>query len=394
MPEFYGKILRPPKLPSYRDPTKPMYSRLKTYDNVTTVEYQSVLFGWIGLHDDIVQVDNYICTDYINKTNAEKVICKSLGYQDGYSFCKMGTGRTCIRVWNNHQGCPTGNETDISQCFASINTGTVEETLEISCGENQTCLRSRKCQFPSVCNASGECECSFGYSFNGSTCADIDECQNYPTNACDFAEICVNVPGTYFCRVAIPGRDNISSFSIGASNATADIVVLTQITIISGNLSVVRTSGSLNISASGNLNLSSGISLFVGNGSTIEGTLTISGNSVLNVLNCLNISEGTLVYTKTQNMAKAFIYSDCLIGPFKHVPVDPCVQVVYTSNSVEIFFSVTECSSNSWKSWYTAVIVIGGGLILVGGVIFVFKCGAIKKHVLPFSERRRLEIKP
>lgn len=100
----------------------------------------------------------------------------------------------------------------------------------------------------------------------------------------------------------------------------------------------------------------------------------------------MNISSGILQFANEGNSGETVIQADCIIGKFE-IP-DPCVKVTYSQNSVEIFFAGKQCETQ-WKSWYTALIAVGGVLILaIIATIIIFKCSALKKNVLPFSGRK------
>lgn len=73
----------------------------------------------------------------------------------------------------------------------------------------------------------------------------------------------MNLIGSYFCRMVIPGIDNLlNSFLVNSSNTTTDIIILSPVTFAPtvGNVEI-RTSGSLNISHEGILYLGPGVSL-------------------------------------------------------------------------------------------------------------------------------------
>src|SRR5258705_460156 len=55
------------------------------------------------------------------------------------------------------------------------------------------------CGAHAACNTtSGDCECATGFTGDGTTCADVDECVAEPFT-CDPNAACVNAPGGYGC---------------------------------------------------------------------------------------------------------------------------------------------------------------------------------------------------
>ncbi|XP_073491174.1 uncharacterized protein [Aquarana catesbeiana] len=66
----------------------------------------------------------------------------------------------------------------------------------------------------------GECTCKEGFSGNGITCNDIDECQDHYTNNC-IGGSCVNTIGSYTCN-CFPGFKYISEFGCADIDECAD----------------------------------------------------------------------------------------------------------------------------------------------------------------------------
>ena len=60
---------------------------------------------------------------------------------------------------------------------------------------------SGKCDINATCTdsiGSFTCECNGGYTGDGLSCTDVDECARSPS-VCDVNAKCENVPGTYEC---------------------------------------------------------------------------------------------------------------------------------------------------------------------------------------------------
>ena len=89
------------------------------------------------------------------------------------------------------------------------------------CADADECLlNSHHCLPPASCiNTPGSyrCECPslVGWSFDGSTCNDTDECQ-YP-NVCDPQATCINFPGGFNCSCNLGWRGQ------GAHSICSDI---------------------------------------------------------------------------------------------------------------------------------------------------------------------------
>ncbi|XP_058949574.2 mucin-like protein isoform X2 [Pocillopora verrucosa] len=80
----------------------------------------------------------------------------------------------------------------------------------------QPCYAGVACiDLPAPANSSGyKCgPCPSGYTGNGAQCADIDECQNKSGINCD--QLCVNLPGSYFC-------DCNNGYKLNADGGTCD----------------------------------------------------------------------------------------------------------------------------------------------------------------------------
>ncbi|XP_028410708.1 uncharacterized protein LOC114533393 isoform X3 [Dendronephthya gigantea] len=66
---------------------------------------------------------------------------------------------------------------------------------ECESGTNYTCQKGASCIST---DGSFNCVCNIGYTYNGVTCADIDEC-TFKHDVCGNSRICLNNPGSYSC---------------------------------------------------------------------------------------------------------------------------------------------------------------------------------------------------
>ncbi|KAF6024532.1 NID2 [Bugula neritina] len=62
----------------------------------------------------------------------------------------------------------------------------------------RTCSEHATCQFASRFFAS--CQCNPGFTGDGETCTDIDECLTKDTNNCHQNAVCINTEGSYRCE--------------------------------------------------------------------------------------------------------------------------------------------------------------------------------------------------
>ncbi|HRI07888.1 MAG TPA: calcium-binding EGF-like domain-containing protein [Nannocystaceae bacterium] len=88
----------------------------------------------------------------------------------------------------------TGSGTDASTSGGSSGGSSSEGTGTTSALD--PCLA---CDANSDCSADGDCTCKDGFSGDGKSCADVDECES-GQNSCDADATCTNEPGSYTCK--------------------------------------------------------------------------------------------------------------------------------------------------------------------------------------------------
>ncbi|KAH9524463.1 hypothetical protein Btru_054653, partial [Bulinus truncatus] len=137
---------------------------------------------------------------------------------NGHGTCNSTTGCVCDKHWTGpnctidvdecltYHPCPSGQicNNTIGSYICSCPPGTqlvdgncqdcTENFYGLSCALHCSCLNHQKCN-----KLDGNCSCMEGWT--GQTCdIDVDECSN-GSHSCNYSahEICVNIPGGFFC---------------------------------------------------------------------------------------------------------------------------------------------------------------------------------------------------
>ena len=88
----------------------------------------------------------------------------------------------------------------------------LSELVLVDIDTNECALDLDTCIENAVCTntiGSYTCDCVDGYSGDGTSCEDIDECDpGNPVPACDANEACTNLPGSYACS-CVPGFEDV-----------------------------------------------------------------------------------------------------------------------------------------------------------------------------------------
>lgn len=155
---------------------------------------------------------NAIC---LNNNGSYSCVCR-MGYiGDGFTCQECATNGTCGGP--NMDDCNTGNKTcdETSQCVNInstlrcqcrpgyiLNNNDVDSGNGALCRDIDECLMNMdNCSFNAVClnnNGSYTCTCKMGFSGDGFTCHDINECIS--NNTCDANAECTNFEGSHSCQ--------------------------------------------------------------------------------------------------------------------------------------------------------------------------------------------------
>ncbi|XP_028408888.1 fibrillin-2-like [Dendronephthya gigantea] len=146
-----------------------------------------------------------ICHDAWDINDA-RVACRQLGYRNALRALRgwqvpSGSGQ----IWLDEVGC-TGNEQNLESCphrpWAFHDCGHYEDAgVECTSKDVNYCsLGLDNCAHHSQCisiNNGFTCRCNHGFTGNGFSCYDIDECSTI--NNCHSEAFCTNSPGSYRC---------------------------------------------------------------------------------------------------------------------------------------------------------------------------------------------------
>ncbi|XP_043926817.1 fibrillin-2-like [Protopterus annectens] len=107
----------------------------------------------------------------------------------------------CTNVCSVNATCTQNNTTESSSCVCKqgfTGNGTtctdINECAHTNCSANATCINTP---------GSYTCVCAVGFTGNGQVCADINECNN-TTSPCRPGMTCVNTVGSYICSSTTP----------------------------------------------------------------------------------------------------------------------------------------------------------------------------------------------
>ncbi|XP_077303114.1 uncharacterized protein LOC143923366 isoform X2 [Lithobates pipiens] len=190
--------------------SKPLYSTLHLLNirlNVTD-EYTEVFSVPISLSYLLITRDERVVLKFTDP-NGNTFALENTYYYDYYNYYV----RSSSLMKNPAAGSWILNAQGNSSLSVQI-LGFTGNSLDSDCHPNATCWEF---------GGYGECTCKEGFAGDGTTCNDIDECQDDYTNNCDYYNggSCVNTIGSYTCNCS-RGYKYISEFGCVDIDECAD----------------------------------------------------------------------------------------------------------------------------------------------------------------------------